>query len=45
MEGRYNQYPESQRSLVSHLEEAEETDNSEFWIQNSSQKEVRQYYS
>ena len=30
---------------MSHLEKAEEIDNLEFWIQDSSQKEVRQYYS
>ncbi len=30
---------------MSHLKKAEEIDNFEFWIQDSSQKEVRQYYS
>ncbi len=44
MKDRYNQYSESQRSLMSHLEKAEEINNFEFWIQDSSQKEVRQYY-
>ena len=30
---------------MNHLEEAKEIDNLKSWIQDSSQKEVRQYYS
>ncbi len=38
MKDKYNQYSESQRSLMSYLKKAEEINNFKFWIQDSSQK-------